>query len=639
VDGGPPAYEPLDPLFHRDPYPWYRRLRDENPVHHTSSGYWVLSRFEDVFQATIDTSTYSSAQGLTFAQDEIVALGLKPTMVMMDRPQHSTFRRLISRGFTPRRVAGLEPSIRAFVRSRVTELCDAGAADLVEVLAGPLPSFVVATYLGVPEADRQQFGAWGDAIVDANATGSTVRDAGEALAGLYGYFTELIAWRRSHPGDDMLSDLVVAEVDGRPLELDKILGYCFVMIAGGNDTASGLLAGGVALLSEHPRQRQLLLDDPGLVGRAVEELLRLTSPVQGLSRTTTRAVDLHGSEIPPHTKVHLLYGSANRDEREFGPTADDCPSATGPTTASVRPRRAYRGGWSSRSCCGRYRTSSPTVRPGAWPPGPSCAATSRSRSGHAEPIGPGGRCGRGWATTGSLVVAGVDVDAGNALGVEHGEVVGIVLEGQTEVEAEGPEFVDGVALEPGHLGVVTAGPHDQEIPPQPVPLQPGQCLRLYPDRPAGQEDHLEAGVEQFEHPHHFADDRVIAAGVEKGVPVAPAPLDEVLATDRIGQDPVDVEDHRLAGRLQRSVAPGPVGRAAFCDHLPAGGIAGPLGNPPTAGGTARRREAGSAAKAGSTGDDASADDCRTLLSGIAPLSFRCRSGTDGGKPPPRSAQG
>jgi cytochrome P450 len=324
VDGGPPAYEPLDPLFHRDPYPWYRRLRDENPVHHTSSGYWVLSRFEDVFQATIDTSTYSSAQGLTFAQDEIVALGLKPTMVMMDRPQHSTFRRLISRGFTPRRVAGLEPSIRAFVRSRVTELCDAGAADLVEVLAGPLPSFVVATYLGVPEADRQQFGAWGDAIVDANATGSTVRDAGEALAGLYGYFTELIAWRRSHPGDDMLSDLVVAEVDGRPLELDKILGYCFVMIAGGNDTASGLLAGGVALLSEHPRQRQLLLDDPGLVGRAVEELLRLTSPVQGLSRTTTRAVDLHGSEIPPHTKVHLLYGSANRDEREFGPTADDC---------------------------------------------------------------------------------------------------------------------------------------------------------------------------------------------------------------------------------------------------------------------------------------------------------------------------
>jgi hypothetical protein len=220
-------------------------------------------------------------------------------------------------------VADLEPAVRAFVRERMTTIVDAGEVDFVEVLAAPLPTFVVATYLGVPEGDRGQFGVWSDAIVQANASGSPVRDAAGAVAGLYGYFTELIEWRRQNPGEDMLSDLVTAEVDGHPLELDEILGYCFVMIAGGNDTASGLLGGAVVALCEYPEQRRLLLEDPALLGGAVEELLRLTSPVQGLSRTTTRPVEIDGTLIPSQSRVHLLYGSANRDPREFGPTADD----------------------------------------------------------------------------------------------------------------------------------------------------------------------------------------------------------------------------------------------------------------------------------------------------------------------------
>jgi hypothetical protein len=315
-------YDPLDAATQRDPYPAYRRLRDEDPAHLSPEGYWVLSRFEDVFEAAVDTATFSSAQGLTFGENEMVALGLKPTLVMMDRPQHSTFRRLISRGFTPRKVAELEPAVRAFVRDRVARLVEEGGGDFVDVLAAPLPNFVVATYLGVPEADRQRFGAWSGAIVAANATGHTMRDAGEAVAGLYAYFTELIDYRHHHPGDDMLSDLVTAEVDGRPLQLDEILGYCFVMIAGGNDTASGLLAGSVVALAAHPDQRRLLTDEPGLVTGAVEELLRVTSPVQGLSRTTTRTIERHGRTIPAASKVHLLYGSANRDPREFGPNAD-----------------------------------------------------------------------------------------------------------------------------------------------------------------------------------------------------------------------------------------------------------------------------------------------------------------------------
>ncbi len=323
LDAAPPVYDPLDLRTQHDPYPAYRRLRDEHPVYQASHGYWVLSRFEDVFQAAFDAATFSSAQGLTFQENEMVALGLKPTLVMMDRPEHTTFRRLISRGFTPRKVAELEPAIRTFVQARVAVLAEVGEADFIEVLAGPLPTFVVAQYLGVPESDRQQFDSWSDAIVQANATGSALRDAAGAVAGLYGFFTELIEWRRQHPGDDMLSDLVAAEVDGRPLHVDEILGYCFVMIAGGNDTTSGLLGGTAVALTERPEQRRMLLDDPGLLPGAVEELLRLTSPVQGLSRTTTRQVELHGASIPAASKVHLLYGSANRDPREFGPTADD----------------------------------------------------------------------------------------------------------------------------------------------------------------------------------------------------------------------------------------------------------------------------------------------------------------------------
>ena len=275
-----------------------------------------------MFAAATDTETFSSAHGLTYEGDEIVKLGLAPTLVMMDRPQHTTFRRLVNKMFTPRTVAELEPGVRAFVAAHLERIADAGSADFVEEIAGPLPGYVVAGYLGVPEGDRARFSGWSNAIVQANAGGSVIRDAAEAIGDLYGYFTELIEWRRSDPGDDMVSALAASRIDDRPVSVDEILGFCFVMIAGGNDTASGLLSGTAALLTEFPAERQRLLDDPGLVTSAVEELLRMTSPVQGLSRTTTRPVTIEGAPIPTGAKVHLLYASANRDPREFGPTAD-----------------------------------------------------------------------------------------------------------------------------------------------------------------------------------------------------------------------------------------------------------------------------------------------------------------------------
>ncbi|HXX91338.1 MAG TPA: cytochrome P450 [Acidimicrobiales bacterium] len=318
-------YHPADPEIWRNPYPVYERLRNEAPVFRVEHGegeFWVLSRFADVFAAANDTATFSSAQGLTYEEDEIVKLGLAPTLVMMDRPRHTVFRRLVNQMFTPRAVAALEASVRAFVVERVERIREAGDADFVEEVAGPLPGYVVAAYLGVPETDRDRFGGWSSAIVQANAGGSVVRDAAEAVGDLYAYFSDLAERRRRDPGDDMVSVLVRSEIDGRPLTVDEVLGFCFVMIAGGNDTAAGLLGGSAALLTEHPAQRRRLVDEPDRVPGAVEELLRMTSPVQGLSRTVTRPTAVLGVDLPADTKVHLLYASANRDPREFGPSAD-----------------------------------------------------------------------------------------------------------------------------------------------------------------------------------------------------------------------------------------------------------------------------------------------------------------------------
>lgn len=307
----------------RDPWPSYAALRDEDPVHHVERGdYYVLSRHADVLAAAIDHQTYSSAQGLSVRSGELEQIGMtdSPPMVMQDPPVHTAFRKLVARGFTPRQVVTLEPQVRAFVTERLDRLADAGEGDVVAELFKPLPSMVVAHYLGVPPEGRDRFDGWTDAIVTAGAAGHAM-DAGEAVIAMLGYFTELVERRRRDPGDDTVSHLVAAGGDGP--DLLAVLGYVFTMVAGGNDTTTGLLGGAVQLLADRPEQRALLVAEPERIPDALEELLRLTSPVQGLARSTTRAVTLHGVEIPADRKVLLLYGAGNRDPRRYGPDADE----------------------------------------------------------------------------------------------------------------------------------------------------------------------------------------------------------------------------------------------------------------------------------------------------------------------------
>lgn len=307
----------------REPWPSYAGLRDDDPLHHVADGdFWVLSRHADVMAAAIDHATYSSAQGLSVAYGELERLGMadRPPLVMQDPPVHTAFRKLVARGFTPRQVVSLEPTVTAFVTERLDRLEEAGGGDVVAELFKPLPSLVVAHYLGVPDEGRERFDAWTEAIVAAGAGGQAL-DAADAVTGMLGYFTELVERRRRSPGDDTISHLVAAGADGP--DLLAVLGYVFTMVTGGNDTTTGLLGGAVQLLASAPDQRALLVADPGLVPDAVEELLRLTSPVQGLARTTTRAVTLHGRTVPAGRKVLLLYGAANRDPRRYGPDADE----------------------------------------------------------------------------------------------------------------------------------------------------------------------------------------------------------------------------------------------------------------------------------------------------------------------------
>ena len=331
MDDGPPI-DLTDPDLFADgpPQAAFRWLRDHDPVHrvaHDDPGldYWVLSRHADIWAAARDHETYSSAQGLTVNYGELELIGLQdnPPMVMQDPPAHTEFRRLVARGFTPRQVEAVEPAVRAFVVERIERLRSAGGGDIVAELFKPLPSMVVAHYLGVPEVDRAQFDGWTEAIVAASTEAGGLLGAADALMSMTGYFTELIQRRRRDPGDDAISQLVAAGIgaDGDVAGTLSILAFTFTMVTGGNDTTTGLLGGAVQLLDGNPDQRRLLVGDPDLIPDAVEEFLRLTSPVQGLARTTTGDVALHDTTIPAGRKVLLLYASANRDERQYGPDA------------------------------------------------------------------------------------------------------------------------------------------------------------------------------------------------------------------------------------------------------------------------------------------------------------------------------
>ena len=319
-------WDPLDASFKTDPHPIWRRMRDEAPLYRNEQyDFWALSRFQDVMTASMDPRTFSSAHGTVLEQ-----MSDQPTggmMIFMDQPEHTALRRLVSRAFTPRRVSGLEDSVRQLCGELLDAQRGRAGFDYVADFGALVPANVIAMLLGVPESDRPQVREQIDTIFHLEPGVGMVNDVSVgAMIWMHSYISEQVAERRRNPRDDMFTDLVTAEVvepDGtrRQLTIEESAGFGILLVGAGTETVARLLGWAGSVLADNPDQRAELTDNPSLIPNAVEELLRYEapSPVQG--RWTTAPVEFYGTEVPADSKVLLLTGSAGRDERAF-PEAD-----------------------------------------------------------------------------------------------------------------------------------------------------------------------------------------------------------------------------------------------------------------------------------------------------------------------------
>jgi cytochrome P450 len=309
----------------------YRDMRDFDPVSHDrESGAWNVYRYQDVARVLSDHHTFSSDFGAQFPDRADL---LEGNIVAMDPPRHDQLRGLVSQAFTPRAIARVEGRIAQLTE----ELLDAAGSctrlELVRDLAYPLPVTVIAELLGVPSTDRPRFREWADALLsESNLDPSNVAavEATRAhLATFHEYLQEHVTRRRAGPRDgslrepqDLLSDLVLAEIDGQRLQDSEIVGFATVLLLAGHITTTLLLGNTMLCLDEYPRAQTTLRACPGLIPTAIEEVLRYRSPVPRTARVTTREVELGGQTIPARELVHVWLASANHDERQFNSPAE-----------------------------------------------------------------------------------------------------------------------------------------------------------------------------------------------------------------------------------------------------------------------------------------------------------------------------
>jgi len=289
----------------------YRELRAHHPLAKSPAGFFAVSRFADVHSIASDPATFSSERTL------ISPPGLVPTIQSLDPPRHDRLRALVSLAFTPKRVREMEARVRAIARELLDGFAEAGRADLVAQYARHIPSRVIGEMIGIPDERIPAFLHWTEAMVELPQGRSQAESVQSPAASIYAEFSALLDERRRVRRDDLMSALIDAELEGRRLTQEELLGFCFVLVVAGNDTTTNLIANGAVLLAEHPDQRRLLAQDPSLLPDAIEEMLRYESPAQALPRRLTRDVALHGQTLPEGSQLFLLWGSANRDEREF----------------------------------------------------------------------------------------------------------------------------------------------------------------------------------------------------------------------------------------------------------------------------------------------------------------------------------
>jgi cytochrome P450 len=317
----------LDPYnydFHEDPYPYYKRLRDEAPLYYNEElKFWALSRHQDVLQGFRNSTTLSNKYGVSLDPASRGPHASKTmSFLAMDDPGHLRLRTLVSKGFTPRRIRELEPRVTEIATKHLDAMMAKAAAgetvDYVDEFAGKLPMDVISELMGVPEADRVQVRAWADGVMHRDEGVTDVPpEAVEASLNLIVYYQAMVEERRKNRTDDLTTALLDAEIDGDRLTDDEVLGFMFLMVIAGNETTTKLLANAAFWGHKNPDQLAEVYDDLSRVPLWVEETLRYDTSSQILARTVAGDLTLYDTVIPDGDVVLLLPGSAHRDERAF----------------------------------------------------------------------------------------------------------------------------------------------------------------------------------------------------------------------------------------------------------------------------------------------------------------------------------
>lgn len=329
-------------FFSDDPYPAFAWMRRHAPVFHDEANdLWALARYDDVKAAGTDSATFSSAGGV---RPKFPAL---PMMIDLDAPEHVRRRRLVSAGFTPRRVQAMEAQVRAVCDDVIDQVCEQGSCDFVRDLAAPLPLNVIGDMLGVAREDRADLLRWSEDMLGSQGSPDPagIEAATQAFVEYSAYMEQVLADRRRTGADgDLVGVLVHAEIDGDRLDQLSLIHETLLILIGGDETTRHVVSGGMLALLEQPMQLEQLQADPGLLPVAVEEMLRWVSPIKDMVRTASRDVELHGEHIPRGAEIMLLYPSANRDESVF-----DHPGAFDPARAA-NPHLAF--GFGAHFCLG-----------------------------------------------------------------------------------------------------------------------------------------------------------------------------------------------------------------------------------------------------------------------------------------------
>jgi cytochrome P450 len=332
--GEPVIFNPFEPGFFDDPYRQYAALREHDPVHRSPLEVWVLFRYDDIVSVLRDSSLSVQVDNATptarmqmFAEQapEERERGAH-SILNVDPPDHTRLRRLVSKAFTPKMVHELRPRIQALVDDALDAMAVWGESDLIGDLAFPLPFTVISEMLGMPDGNRDEVRGWSHTLtktLDPILSPEEVQAALTAADNMLGHVQDVLAWKRDHPADDLLTGLLAAEDEGDRLSEIELLDQVLLLYVAGHETTVNLIGNATLALLGHPDQLARLRADPELDGGAVEELLRYDSPVQFSRRITTADLDVDGTTIPAGTFTLTCLGSANHDEARWGPTTDE----------------------------------------------------------------------------------------------------------------------------------------------------------------------------------------------------------------------------------------------------------------------------------------------------------------------------